>query len=412
LKKMLTPKEVALNIGVSYWTVLRMIKKGELKALRTPGGHYRIPIHVLNQQLIHSQHIKLDKEKSQIAENIEAFKKYFTRELARILEVMQSHQGLLTISDLARMLGLQVSSVWYKIKRLRAGGFAFGADIDHYKLGLIKLFIFLDRIISINDIPSAFLRYYAPIVPKGLFLTYYLPLNYDINNILKLLPRTFLEQYWVIEETYCSRPKYTLYYDFTNKTITFNWLLMEERFKEKLGKVVFKRPEVPTRIDLIDLLIAKELERNPFISLRDVQLKIRMHGINLKYSRILRHFKNHLLGRGVIRGIRLRLVPLPSEYNTLFIAKLHGNTQALHALISTLLEHPSFTTAHIAFKENYVFIMGVVPFSEIITLSTFIESIKGINEVEIKLLDRNRRRAFTIPYAREFYHGKWILRFK
>ncbi|RLE83630.1 MAG: hypothetical protein DRJ41_04565 [Thermoprotei archaeon] len=412
LKKMLTPKEVALNIGVSYWTVLRMIKKGELRALRTPGGHYRIPIYALEEQFTHLQHSRAYRERSSVEENIQAFRKYFTQDLAKILEIMQSYQGLLTISDLARILGLQVSSVWYKIKRLRAGGFAFGADIDHYKLGLIKLLVFLDRIISINDIPSAFLRYYAPIVPKGLFLIYYLPLNYDIDDILKLLPKTFLEQYWVIEETYYSRPKYTLYYDFNKRTIVFNWLLMEKRYREKLGKVIFSKPEAPTRIDLIDLLIAKELEKNPFISLRDIQVKIKMHGINLKYSRILRHFKNHLLGRGVIRGIRLRLVPLPSEYNTLFIAKLRGDQKSLHALASTLLEHPSFTATYVAFKKNHVFIMGVVPFSEIVTLSAFMESIKGIDEAEITLLDRNKRKAFTIPYTREFYHGKWILKFK
>lgn len=411
MRKMLTPKEVAINIGVSYWTVLRMIKKGELKALKTPGGHYRIPAYSLSEKLYHSYSTKY-RERSSVRENIEAFKKHFTRDLAKVLEIMQAHQGLLTISDLARILGLQISSVWYKIKKLRAGGFAFGADIDHYKLGLIKLFVFLDRIISINDVPSAFLRYYVPVVPKGLFLTYYLPLKYDIDDILKSLPKAFLEHYWVIEETYHSRPKYTLYYDFDKKNIVFNWLLMEGRYKEKLGKVFFAKPEAPTRIDLIDLLIAKELEKNPFMSLRDIQLRIKIHGINLKYGRVLRHFRNHLLKRGVIRGIRLRLVPLPTEYNTLFIARLNGNQRSLHALISTLLEHPSFTGAGIAFEEGEVFIIGVIPFSEIITLTAFLESINGVKEVEIKLLDRSKRRAFTIPYAREFHHGKWILRFK
>ena len=409
---MLTPKEVALSIGVSYWTVLRMIKKGEIKALRTPGGHYRIPIYALGHQTINVQYIKVYKEKSVIERNIEAFKRYFTPDLARILEVIQTYQGLPTISDLARILDSHVSSIWYKIKRLRAGGFAFGADIDHYKLGLVKLLVFLDKVISIDDIPGAFLRYYAPIVPKGLFLIYYLPLTYNIEDILKLLPKSFLEQYWVIEETYYSKPKYMLYYDFKRKDILFDWSVMASRYYEKLGKVVFAKPETPSRVDLIDLLIAKELEKNPFISLREVQLKIKMHGINLKYGRILRHFKNHLLGRGVIRGIRPRLVPLPSEYNTLFIARIRGDSLSLHALVSILLEHPAFTTAHMSFGRNQVFVAGVIPFSKIIALSTFIESLKGIKEIEVKLLDRDKRMAFTIPYTREFHHGKWVLRFK
>ena len=409
---MLTPKEVASNIGVSYWTVLRMIKRGELKALRTPGGHYRIPIYALENQSVTLHYEKLRKKASAVERNIEAFRKYFTPDLARILEIIQSYQGLPTISNLARTLNAHVSSVWYKIKRLRAGGFAFGADVDHYKLGLVKLLVFLDRMISTNDIPSTFLRYYAPIVPRGLLLTYYLPLTYEIEDILKYLPETLLEEYWIAEETYYSKPKYTLYYDFVEKQILFNWSLMEDRYYEKLGKVFFTKPEAPSRIDLIDLLIVKELEKNPFISLRDIQLKIRMHGINLRYSRVLRHFKHHLLNKGVIRGIRLRLIPLPSEYNTLFIARVSGELTSLFSLVSVLLEHPAFTTANVSFKRNQVFIAGVIPLSEVVTLTSFIESLKGIREVEVKLLDRKRRIAFTIPYAREFYHGKWILKFK
>jgi len=409
---MLTPREVASSIGVSYWTVLRMIKRGELKALRTPGGHYRVPIYALENQSVTLHYEKLCKKASAVERNIEAFRKYFTPDLARILEIIQSYQGLPTISDLARTLNAHVSSVWYKIKRLRAGGFAFGADVDHYKLGLVKLLVFLDRMISTNDIPSTFLRYYAPIVPRGLLLTYYLPLTYEIEDILKYLPETLLEEYWIAEETYYSKPKYTLYYDFVEKQILFNWSLMEDRYYEKLGKVFFTKPEAPSRIDLIDLLIVKELEKNPFISLRDIQLKIRMHGINLRYSRILRHFKHHLLNKGVIRGIRLRLIPLPSEYNTLFITRVSGELTSLFSLVSVLLEHPAFTTANVSFKRNQVFIAGVIPLSEVVTLTSFMESLKGIREVEVKLLDRKRRIAFTIPYAREFYHGKWILRFK
>ena len=412
MKRMLTPKEAASAIGVSYWTILRMIKKGELRALRTPGGHYRIPIYALEHQLSRFSGTKVYREKAAIEKNIEAFRKYFTPDLAKILETIQSYQGLPTISDLARILNLHVSSIWYKIKKLRTGGFAFGADIDHYKLGLIKLLVFLSKVVSLEDIPRAFLRYYAPIVPKGLFLVYYIPLAYNIENVLRLFPEPLLEYYWVVEETYCSKPKYTLYYDFKERNIIFDWELMIRRYQEKLGKTIFSEPEKPTKIDLIDLLIAKELEKNPFISLREIQSRIRMHGINLKYSRILRHFKNHLLNRHVIRGIRLRLVPLPSEYNTLFIARVHGNFYALHALVSTLLEHPAFTIANISFREKQVFIGGVIPFSKIVTLASLMESLSGIKEVDIKLLDREKRRAFTIPYAREFYHGRWILRFK
>ncbi|MGA2651037.1 MAG: TOBE domain-containing protein [Terracidiphilus sp.] len=40
---LLTPREAAAEIGVSYATVKQWILAGKLKSTRTPGGHHRIP---------------------------------------------------------------------------------------------------------------------------------------------------------------------------------------------------------------------------------------------------------------------------------------------------------------------------------------------------------------------------------
>jgi excisionase family DNA binding protein len=37
-------REVARIFGVSYRTVLRWCHRGKIRAMRTPGGHYRIPM--------------------------------------------------------------------------------------------------------------------------------------------------------------------------------------------------------------------------------------------------------------------------------------------------------------------------------------------------------------------------------
>jgi molybdopterin-binding protein len=39
----LSPREAALRLGISYPTMKQWIYRGKIKAIKTPGGHYRIP---------------------------------------------------------------------------------------------------------------------------------------------------------------------------------------------------------------------------------------------------------------------------------------------------------------------------------------------------------------------------------
>jgi molybdopterin-binding protein len=40
---LLTPREAAASVGVSYATVKQWILAGKLKSTKTPGGHHRVP---------------------------------------------------------------------------------------------------------------------------------------------------------------------------------------------------------------------------------------------------------------------------------------------------------------------------------------------------------------------------------
>src|SRR5580658_472045 len=40
---LLTPREAAAEVGVSYATVKQWILAGKLKSRKTPGGHHRVP---------------------------------------------------------------------------------------------------------------------------------------------------------------------------------------------------------------------------------------------------------------------------------------------------------------------------------------------------------------------------------
>jgi molybdopterin-binding protein len=40
---LLSPRDAALRLGISYPTIKQWLYRGKLKSVKTPGGHYRIP---------------------------------------------------------------------------------------------------------------------------------------------------------------------------------------------------------------------------------------------------------------------------------------------------------------------------------------------------------------------------------
>src|SRR6202041_2117667 len=40
---LLTPRDAAMRLGISYAAIKQWLYRGKLKAIKTPGGHYRIP---------------------------------------------------------------------------------------------------------------------------------------------------------------------------------------------------------------------------------------------------------------------------------------------------------------------------------------------------------------------------------
>ena len=61
---LLTPKEAAIRLGISYPTIKQWIYQRKLRSVKTPGGHHRIPENELDHYL-HSQRSKPIPERRQ-----------------------------------------------------------------------------------------------------------------------------------------------------------------------------------------------------------------------------------------------------------------------------------------------------------------------------------------------------------
>jgi molybdopterin-binding protein len=58
---LLTPREAALRLGISYPAIKQWIYRGKLKAVKTPGGHYRIPEGELDALLYKAKRLETPK---------------------------------------------------------------------------------------------------------------------------------------------------------------------------------------------------------------------------------------------------------------------------------------------------------------------------------------------------------------
>ena len=48
---LLTPRQAAIKIGVSYPALKHWILAGRIRTVKTPGGHHRVPVEALNEFL-------------------------------------------------------------------------------------------------------------------------------------------------------------------------------------------------------------------------------------------------------------------------------------------------------------------------------------------------------------------------
>jgi molybdopterin-binding protein len=55
MSDLLSPREAALRLGISYPTMKQWLYRGKLNAVKTPGGHYRIPEEELDPLLHNSK---------------------------------------------------------------------------------------------------------------------------------------------------------------------------------------------------------------------------------------------------------------------------------------------------------------------------------------------------------------------
>ncbi|OYT51024.1 MAG: hypothetical protein B6U73_02750 [Desulfurococcales archaeon ex4484_204] len=333
------------------------------------------------------------------------FRKYLNPSLIDFIEQVQSYEFIPEITRVAEDMGLHASTVWKFMNLLRSKGFSFTAVIDIGRLGLEEVVLVFDDYIPYEGLFKSTLRFYAPVVPWGSVVSYIIPKGMCeafINEIAPTIPKEPVE---VIRLTYTLPVKSSLakYYNLKERRVRLNW---DELFREIIAtprEVVPRESARRGRFDEIDMFILRELELNPFISLKKITERYNrvLRAVTpINYIRVLRHYKNHIEARGVVRGVKLRLTPIFEVDSVPTISVIRGNPADIHRVGRVLALHPYFTSARFNPAEGVGLLESFMPLKELFNLSMFmrrLERERVIREWRSYILDIVRHRMFTLP---------------
>ncbi len=334
-------------------------------------------------------------------------RKLVNPQLVDFIEQLQSYEYIPEITRVAKDLSMHASSAWKLMNNLKRRGFLFSAVINLHRLGFEYIMLFYRKYLNLDKVFRGTLRFYYPVIPRGTFLTYLAPrgeghlIPEAMGEALGVEP----EATYVVRYSITGKPDLKRYLDIATSTLTVDWDALVDsairRPRESVPKEVVKE----FRLDLIDLFIVKELEKDPFISLKKVTKRLNEEvkpKPPVNYIRVLRHYKGRIEGRGITAGIKIRAMPVYREDYVSFTAVLRGNTAVLHKVGKELLIHPFFNDAFYIPEEGVSLILGLVPSRELMNLSRFLDRLGAeglVKDWDLKLMSFLDRKIYAIPYA-------------
>lgn len=334
------------------------------------------------------------------------FRRSLRERILHLINQMQSYNFIPEITRVAEDMDLHASTVWKFMRTLRNRGIWFKGIIDVRRLGLVLRAYLVKGSMTGARILRFSLRDEVRLLPMGAYLTYYVPsaVDEEMSEVIEsTLPKDVAElgRY---EHLIVGRPDLMSFYDPSVRGIRPAW---DELIKEVLNGV----PEVLAtersrrgRFDEIDMFIVRELEADPFKSLKsiaaEINKEIECRG-RISYIRVLRHYKSHIEARNVIVGVRAKIDSLFDLDSLYLIVEVKGSRSGMIRLINAFLKHPYFLEALTTKDMERALITAIVPMSEVENLASSLMRLReeGIIDVWAMYLGMRRgRRQYSIPY--------------
>ena len=238
--------------------------------------------------------------------------------LGPIIDELRSVHVAGSYSLIARELGIHEDKLRKFIKKASKLGLKFTIDIDLSTIGLMELGIFIESIVEITQIPyiSWIKTYVTTHNPIGTMMLYYIPASRRM--LVDLIREEFKEKIitknkpppqiraYLIYKSMRSQPDFTI--NPIDKFLRVKW---EELIKEldelnyktgiKESRIYWQNIKYSDPIDIIDLIILKELELNAFTTINQLAKKY-----PFAMRVFSKHLNLHIIKRNCINGIFLK----------------------------------------------------------------------------------------------------------
>jgi DNA-binding Lrp family transcriptional regulator len=226
------------------------------------------------------------------------------------------------ISEIARQLGQFKESVRYRYKeKLLNKGFAVHVAVDHEKLGLRRVIMFVDfadpykavsqKMMTILS-DQGYLASYEKVLPDGRYI------------IHSSVPEECLEDYREFFGTlqkkgmfkslelqtfqwFRNPPMKTNLYDFDEGVWDFDWNADTKLDRQAATHV----PSSKEKFDMIDLLILKQLQMDGNRTLAEMA-----ESLKINYKTLTWHFRKHIEQRKLIKGYVIKWMGTTYDYKT------------------------------------------------------------------------------------------------
>ena len=331
----------------------------------------------------------------------------------KLLEVLDKVQLLKrgSVTDLARVLNTSVAVAWKRLELLRKLKISYSVNINYPKIGLYQLSFFFKRYIPFNLFHIPYIRFYTlSLSPPGVFVVFSVPRHLWVKFSELIIDNVGYEpdEIWLVKKFLPFRREITKWVNSQNYTIFIDWNTITEKIisiGEKKTNWNSHDDLSDVRFDTIDLLIIRELQRDPFAPLQEItenaarvanKLKL---GVSVTYKKVLKHFRRDVVGHNLIFNVVPAHVPLDYSNTIFFIVSIIPQKNWSLALYEVLSSHPFFSCR--VDCHGRVIASVVLPQGEMTNFNLFLENLRDwgvVEDWEVFVLDRVNRRAFTLPY--------------
>lgn len=215
--------------------------------------------------------------------------------------------------------------------------------------------------------------------------------------------------YFPAEIAVFPKPDFNRYYNFAERKPRINFNSVVERFLSFIDNVVLPELKVARRLDLLDLLILRELERNALTTFKEISLRIKVTtGKDVKVSKISRHYNSHILKQELVKGSTLAYPPYYDSSSITILLSTLSAPEINYALANALSETFVHRVSFVSISSYRSIHMLTVPVNSLSYVADFVRKIRSMfNRLEIYVANRFRTRMWSIPYKLFNCEKKW-----